>query len=150
MVAIGDPGASRSSIEGWAMLGEHQGAQQARAAPTPFVQYLRDTKDSDLVVVFGEDAAAVLGLAFAIVAVVDRRGRPAIRAGTRSARCCIGIVLVGVAVFLAVEVKSLLLGEAADPTLIKQITARSRPNPRREVILRCITVQQGPGEIWSR
>ncbi|MFN4151529.1 MAG: cation diffusion facilitator family transporter, partial [Candidatus Sericytochromatia bacterium] len=35
-----------------------------------FFQYLKDTKDSDLVVVFGENSAAVLGLVLALIALV--------------------------------------------------------------------------------
>ena len=37
----------------------------ARRAAKPFMAYLRDTKDSDLIVVFGENAAASLGLVLA-------------------------------------------------------------------------------------
>jgi divalent metal cation (Fe/Co/Zn/Cd) transporter len=59
----------------------------------------------------------------------------------------IGVVLIGVAVFLATEVKSLLLGESADSTLLDDIKAAAADDPRIEKVLRAITVQQGPGEI---
>ena len=55
-------------LEGWATLGNVR-EMNRRRGETTFVQYLRDSKDSDLVVVFGENAAAVLGLVFALVAL---------------------------------------------------------------------------------
>lgn len=56
-------------------------------------------------------------------------------------------MLISVAVFLATEVKSLLLGESADPALLDDIKAVAAEDKRIECVLRAITVQQGPGEI---
>jgi cation diffusion facilitator family transporter len=133
------------AIEGWAMSGA-LAAVKARRGGRPLLQYLRETKDSDLVVIFGEDAAACLGLALALIAVCVAwgTGDPMWDAvGT----LCIGAVLIGVAVFLAVEVKSLLLGESADPALLVQINRCAAEDPRIVKVLRALTVQQGPGEI---
>ncbi len=144
LIAIGILGFA-FAIEGWALLGAYKEIK-ARAADRPLLKFLKETKDSDLVVIFGEDAAAVLGLALALLAVViawltgdahfDAAGTLAI-----------GIVLVCVAIFLAYEVKSLLLGEAADPTLLDDIRSVAAEDPRIDSVLRAITVQQGPGEI---
>ena len=60
---------------------------------------------------------------------------------------CIGAVLIAVAVFLAVEVKSLLLGEAADPVLLKVLDDVAKQDPQITGVLRALTVQQGPGEV---
>jgi cation diffusion facilitator family transporter len=133
------------AIEGWAMAGAYK-AIQARKGRRGLLAYLRETKDSDLVVVFGEDAAAVLGLAFALIAVVIAwlTGNPVFDAiGT----LCIGGVLIAVAYFLAVEVKSLLLGEAADPAMLEKLHEVAGQDARIEKVLRAIAVQQGPGEI---
>jgi divalent metal cation (Fe/Co/Zn/Cd) transporter len=133
------------AIEGWALLGAYK-AIKARSNGRPLLRYLKETKDSDLVVIFGEDSAAVLGLALALLAVIvawitgDAHWDAA---GTLA----IGVVLVSVAIFLAYEVKSLLLGEAADPTLLDEISAVAKDDARIEKVLRAITVQQGPGEI---
>jgi cation diffusion facilitator family transporter len=132
-------------IEGWAMSGALKAVKERRGS-RPLIQYLRETKDSDLVVIFGEDLAACIGLALALVAVVIAAvtGDPLFDAvGT----LCIGAVLVGVAVFLAVEVKSLLLGESADPGLRAVIDKCAAEDPRIVKVLRTLTVQQGPGEI---
>lgn len=131
--------------EGWAMTGALKAVKERRGSRS-LVQYLRETKDSDLVVIFGEDFAAVVGLALALVAVVIAwvTGDPRFDAvGT----LCIGAVLVGVAVFLATEVKSLLLGESADPALLELIQQCAAEDPRIVKVLRTLTVQQGPGEI---
>jgi cation diffusion facilitator family transporter len=132
-------------IEGWAMTGALKAVKERRGS-RPLVQYLRETKDSDLVVIFGEDLAACIGLALALVAVAisAATGEPMWdAAGT----LCIGAVLIGVAVFLAVEVKSLLLGESADPALLGVIEKCAAEDPRIVKVLRTLTVQQGPGEI---
>jgi cation diffusion facilitator family transporter len=133
------------AIEGWAMYGALKAVRE-RSGARPLFQYLRETKDSDLVVIFGEDLAACIGLALALIAVVVATvtGNPIFDAvGT----LCIGAVLIGVAVFLAVEVKSLLLGESADPSLLAVIERAASDDPRIVKLLRTLTVQQGPGEI---
>jgi divalent metal cation (Fe/Co/Zn/Cd) transporter len=53
----------------------------------PFFRYLSDSKDSDLVVVFGENAAAVLGLGVALVALVPGDGHRRRHLGRASAAC---------------------------------------------------------------
>ncbi len=144
IVAIAILGISLA-IEGWAMSGALKAVKERRGS-RPLIQYLRETKDSDLVVIFGEDLAACIGLALALIAVVVAAvtGDPMFDAiGT----LCIGAVLIGVAVFLAVEVKSLLLGEAADPALLAVIEKCAAEDERIVKVLRTLTVQQGPGEI---
>jgi cation diffusion facilitator family transporter len=117
-----------------------------RRGDKPFFSYLRDTKDSDLVVIFGENAAAVLGLALAIVALL-------VADATKDGRwdgvgsLAIGIVLVGVAIFLAVEVKSLLLGESADPEIESAVHKLAGDHQDIRRVLHLVTIQQGPGEV---
>src|SRR5205814_8846264 len=117
-----------------------------RRGGRPFVRYLRETTDSDLVVIFGENFAAVLGLTLAI-------GALALAALTHDGRwdgigsLAIGLVLVGVAIFLAVEVSSLLLGEAAAPEIAEAARATARQLPALDRVLNVVTMQQGPGEV---
>ena len=117
-----------------------------RRGERSYWRYLRETKDSDLIVVFGENAAAVLGLVFAIAAVALARATGDGRwDGIGS--LAIGIVLVGVATFLAREVKSLLVGEAADADIRGHVDAVAAQQPNVVRVLNAITLQQGPGEI---
>ncbi|MDQ3339965.1 MAG: cation diffusion facilitator family transporter [Myxococcota bacterium] len=132
-------------VEAWAMAGAIKAINERRGT-RPLMKYLRETKDSDLVVIFGEDAAACLGLALALIAVAVAWATGNVMwdaVGT----VCIGVVLIGVAIFLAVEVKSLLVGEAADPELVKAIGAVAGEDANIVKVLRTLAVQQGPGEI---
>ena len=117
-----------------------------RRGQKPFFQFLSDTKDVDLVVVFGENSAAVLGLGLAMIAlfVADRTGDGRFD-GVGS--IAIGLVLVGVAIFLAIEVKSLLVGEAADPEIEAAARKIAGEDPNLERVLHLVTIQQGPGEV---
>jgi cation diffusion facilitator family transporter len=132
-------------LEGWATIGNIRELGKRRGA-TPFFRYLRETKDSDLVVVFGENSAAVLGLVLALAALVLAKTTGDGRwDGVGS--LAVGVVLVAVAVFLAVEIKSLLVGENADPALEQKVRAVIAGEPRVEELIRRISVQQGPGEV---
>jgi cation diffusion facilitator family transporter len=111
-----------------------------------FMNYLSSTKDSDLIVVFGENLAAVLGLFFALIAMLTSYYTGDGRYDAVGS-IVIGVILILVAVFLAKEVKSLLIGESADPVildLIKEITGK---HPEINELINCRSVQQGPGEV---
>ena len=132
-------------IEGFSTLSNIR-ALNERRGKTPFFRYLRESKDSDLIVIFGENSAATLGLVFALGALLAAwsTGDPRWDAGGSLA---IGVVLVGVAVFLAVEIKSLLVGEAADSSVVEAARAIAEANPAIEELLEIIAIQQGPGEV---
>ncbi len=132
-------------LEGWATLGNIKLMNQKRGQ-TPFFKYLRETKDSDLVVVFGENSAAVLGLVLALGAILVAKMTDDGRWDAIGS-LAIGAVLIGVAIFLAKEVKSLLVGESADPKVNEVAHELAANDPNIEKVLRVLTVQQGPGEI---
>ena len=133
-------------LEGWATFGNIKELNKRRQG-VPFFLFLKETKDSDLVVVFGENAAAVLGLVFALIAISLTKitGQPKFDA---MGSLLVGLVLVGVAIFLAKEVKSLLVGEAADPTIKLAAAELATAHPKIDKLLVCVTVQQGPGEVF--
>ncbi|MBK9754895.1 MAG: cation diffusion facilitator family transporter [Nannocystis sp.] len=132
-------------LEGWATLKNVQELNKRRKG-RPFFRFLSDSKDSDLVVVFGENAAAVLGLGIALLAITL-----AALTGDGSwdaiGSLFIGVVLIGVALFLAIEVKSLIIGEAADPEIAEAVTTTAAEDPRLTRVLHMITIQQGPAEV---
>ncbi len=131
--------------EGWSCFGNIRELNKRRGE-TPFVQYLRETKDSDLIVVFGENSAAVLGLLLAgsalVLARVTGDGR-----WDGIGSLAIGLVLVGVATFLAREIKSLLVGESADRKTLAMLHDLAEQDPNIVKVLNVITLQQGPGEV---
>lgn len=133
------------ALEGYSTYGNVK-EFNARRGTIGFFTFLRRTKDSDLVVVFGENSAAVVGLVFALIALVMSKitndGR-----WDGIGSLFIGLVLVGVAIFLAVEVKSLLVGESADPELETKLREVCSGHTEIEKLLRVLSIQQGPGEI---
>ncbi|MDB4959660.1 MAG: Cation diffusion facilitator family transporter [Myxococcales bacterium] len=133
------------ALEGWSTIGNIREVNRRRK-DKHFFRYLRDTKDSDLIVILGENSAAVMGLIFALLALILAKETGDGRwDGIGS--LTIGLVLVGVATFLAREIKSLLVGESADASLIKVVEELADVDPNVEKLLRLLTVQQGPGEI---
>lgn len=144
LIALGVLGFALA-LEGWATIDNIFELNKRRGA-VPFFTYLRETKDSDLVVVFGENGAATLGLVIAGIAVGVSwaTGNPVWDAiGSLG----VGVVLILVAVFLAIEVKALLVGEAADRTIESAVREAATGNDRVTDVLRVITIQQGPGEV---
>jgi cation diffusion facilitator family transporter len=133
------------ALEGWSTYGNIK-VMNARRGATGFFRYMRETKDSDLIVVFGENSAAVLGLLlatlFIIISKVTNDGR-----WDAVGSLSIGLVLVGVATFLAKEVKSLLVGEGADPVVLAAAQKLVDDDPNVEKMIRILSIQQGPGEI---
>jgi cation diffusion facilitator family transporter len=111
-----------------------------------FFSYLRSTKESDLIVVFGENSAAVFGLILALIALLASYYTGDGRYDAMGS-LAIGLVLILVAIFLSIEVKSLLIGESADPIVSEAINKLIDENQNVEILLSCRTVQQGPGEV---
>lgn len=105
-------------------------------------RWFRDSRQSELIVVLGEDIAALLGLALALAAVLA-----AIATGDArwdaAGSIAIGGVLVLVAIGLAIEIKGLLIGQSADPATERAL--REFLAARAEVgeVYRLITLQLG-------
>jgi cation diffusion facilitator family transporter len=106
-------------------------------------QWFRQSRSSALIVVFGEDIAALFGLVFALAAITLTyvTGNPLWDAlGTIS----IGVLLLVIAVFVAVEVKDLLIGQSVDPETLQEMRVfLGRRSEIREVY-NVLTMQFGP------
>lgn len=111
-----------------------------------WVQFVRRARAPELPVVLLEDLGALLGLVFAFFGVVltlitgdgmwDGIGTAAI-----------GVLLVVIAVLLALETKSLLLGESATPEDQAKIEAAITASPEIERIIHMKTLHLGPEEL---
>ncbi len=111
-------------------------------------RWFRESRQAELVVIFGEDLAALLGLVFALIAVLATivTDNPIFDAiGTLG----IGALLIIVAVFIAVEVKALLIGQSADPATTGAIRAFVEAQPEIRRILNLITLQLGNDVLVS-
>jgi cation diffusion facilitator family transporter len=112
------------------------------AGRQPFLMWFRETRQSELMVVAGEDIAALLGLALAFVAVAATvvTGNPLWDAlGTLA----IGIVLMVIAIAVMIEVKGLIVGESAAPALRAEIEAFVAAQAEVEQVLNVITLAWG-------
>ena len=105
-------------------------------------QWFRESRQAELVVIFGEDLAALLGLVFALIAIglTVFTGNPLWDAlGT----IAIGTLLIIVAVFVAIEVKAMLIGQSVDPARQKQMREFLESRPEVQRVISLITLQLG-------
>jgi cation diffusion facilitator family transporter len=109
-------------------------------------QFIRRAKQPELPVILLEDLAALLGLVFAFVAVslMLLTGNLYFDvAGTT----LIGVLLVVVAATLAIETKSLLLGESASPEAQDRIRSALEGTRLFERVIHMKTLHLGPEEL---
>lgn len=107
-----------------------------------FWQWFRETRQSELLVVAGEDIAALAGLALAFVAVLASylTGNPLFDA---LGSIAVGVLLMIVAVLVMREVKSMIVGESAEPAVRKAIRAHIEARPEVVSVISIITLQWG-------
>ena len=109
-------------------------------------EYIRTSRSPELPVLLLEDSGALIGLLFATagVALATITGEPIFDGvGTLA----IGVLLVAIAAVLAVEMKSLLIGEAATPEVITTIEAELAQSPHVAQIIHVLTQHLGPEEL---
>jgi cation diffusion facilitator family transporter len=113
---------------------------------TSWWRFIRTAKNPELPVVLLEDFAALLGLVIALCAVVvaDRTGDSKYDA---IGSLAIGVLLGVVAVVLAIEMRSLLLGEAAHPEVQQQIADTIADQPHVVNLIHLRTEHLGPDEL---
>ena len=105
-------------------------------------RWFRETRQSQLLVVAGEDIAALVGLGLAFIAVLAATltGNPVYDA---IGSIAIGVLLMIVAVLVMREVKSLIVGESAEPRMRAEIRAHIAARPEVLQVLSLITLQWG-------
>jgi cation diffusion facilitator family transporter len=114
----------------------------------PFREWLKHTRNSELVVVLGEDIGAQLGLILALCFLVAAwlTGNPVYDA---MGSICIGVVLLVISAFIAWRVRSLLVGRSADPEVQEAINAIIADDPDILGIFHTITIQFGPDTMLA-
>jgi cation diffusion facilitator family transporter len=124
-----------------AMVESRTGRRQAG-----FLGYIRRAKDPELPVVLLEDSAALLGLVFALLGVgLTLLTGNGVWDGVGT--LAIGVLLVCVAATLAIETKSLLLGESATAANVRAIERAVLGGPEVERIIHLRTMHLGPDEL---
>jgi cation diffusion facilitator family transporter len=105
-------------------------------------RWFRTSRQAELVVIFGEDLAALLGLVFALAAVAATMitGNPLYDAiGSMG----IGVLLVVVAVCIATQIKAMLIGQSVDVVQRQAIHDFIAARPEVKQVFSLITVQLG-------
>ena len=104
--------------------------------------WFRTTRRSELIIVFGENGAALAGLGVALIAVLLTvwTGDPLYDA---AGSIIIGVLLVVVAVAIGAQTKSLLIGESASPRVRRDIKAFLGAWPGIAAMREFITLQHG-------
>lgn len=109
-------------------------------------RFVRDARQPELPVVLLEDFGALVGLVFALIgvslAVVTGDGR-----WDGIGAIAIGSLLLVIAVFLALEMSSMLVGESAVPEQTEAIRAALESEPLVNSIIHLRTLHTGPDEI---
>lgn len=109
-------------------------------------EFIRSSKSPELPVILLEDLAALLGLVFALFGV----GLSLLTENAYwdvVATVMIGVLLVVVAVVLAIEMKSLLLGEGASPEALRRLVAAIEGAPGIARVIHQRTLHVGPEEL---
>ena len=111
-----------------------------------YAAFVRRAKSPELPVILLEDLAALAGLVFALIGVTL-----SLVTGNQywdvAGTTLIGVLLVVVAVILAIEMKSLLLGESASLAAQRRITAALSGTAGVERIIHMRTLHLGPEEL---
>lgn len=111
-----------------------------------WVEFVRTAKAPELPVILLEDLGALVGLVLALIGV----GLSLITGNAYwdvAGTAAIGLLLVTIAVILALETKSLLIGEGASPGAVRRIRAAIESETTIDHVIHMKTLHIGPEEL---
>ena len=134
-------------LEGFSLFGALREIRLLRGQ-RPFREWLKHTRNSELVVVLGEDIGAQLGLILALMFLITAfvTGNPMYDA---LGSICIGTVLIVISIFVAWRIGSLLVGRSADPAIQAVIDDIINKQEGIECVFNTITIQYGPDTMLA-
>jgi cation diffusion facilitator family transporter len=129
-------------MEAFSMAGALREVRKVQAGRSLWA-WFRSTRNAELVVVFGEDLAALVGLVVAFVAVLAAAltGNPAYDA---MGSVAIGVLLVAVAIAVAIEVKALLVGQGVEAPVRRAMIEFLEADGAVDAVLDLLTLHMGP------
>ena len=132
-------GIAAESVSLWGCLRE---VNKERGQEQSLWSWFRRSRQSELLVVLGEDLAALGGLTLALVFIglAVATGDPRWDAAGSIA---IGVLLIVVAVLVGTEVKALLVGQSAEPRLLEAMRAHLKAQPEVRELYNLLTQQLG-------
>ncbi|MFG3691179.1 cation diffusion facilitator family transporter [Micromonospora sp. NPDC047740] len=133
------------ALEGYALRTAVAEANRTRNGQG-WIAFVRRARAPELPVILLEDAGALLGLVLALLGV----GLSIITGNgifDGIATGCIGLLLVSIAVILATEIKSLLIGESALPEEVAAIHTALLSTPGVDRVIHLRTMHLGPEDL---
>ena len=134
------------ALESFSLRTAVKESNHVRQPGTSWWRFIRGTKQPELPVVLLEDVGALVGLFFALGGVLTAHFTEDARwdaVGSIS----IGILLVVIAIVLAVEMKSLLIGESASADAREAIVTAIESSAHVDQLIHLRTEHIGPDEI---
>ncbi len=134
-----------AGLEGYALRTAVGQANRSRGNRN-WLRFVRRTRSPELPVILLEDSGALIGLLIALIGV----GLSVLTGNgvfDGIATLCIGALLVSVAVLLAVETKSLIIGESALPEELTKIHTALLSTPGVQRVIHMRTMHLGPEEL---
>jgi cation diffusion facilitator family transporter len=132
-------------LESWSFRTALREVNKSRGSKS-LVRYVHDARQPELPTVLMEDAGALIGLCFALfgVSMAELTGDPR---WDGVGAFAIGILLVVIAIFLAIEMSSMLVGESALPEEEERIRAALRGQAGIDSVIHLRTLHTGPDEL---
>ena len=128
--------------EGLSLAGGIREINKIRPKGQSMWRWFRDTRESALMVILGEDIAAMLGLVFALLALLAAiaTGNPLYDAiGTMA----IGALLIVIAVLIGIEVKALLVGQGVESRVRQKMIAWLERRAEVKQVFNLVTLRMG-------
>ena len=106
-------------------------------------EWFRHSRNAELVVIFGEDLAALLGLSLAFIAVSLAWATGNVMWDALGG-ISIGVLLIVVALLVGAEVKSMLIGEGVEARVRADMIRALEELPAVDKVLNILTLHMGP------
>lgn len=133
------------ALEGYALRTAVREANHTRGTRN-WLQFVRRTRSPELPVILLEDSGALIGLTLALLGVgLSVLTGNGVYDGIAS--LCIGVLLAVIAILLAREITSLLIGEAALPEQVNKIHTALTGTTGVEQVIHLRTVHLGPDDL---
>jgi cation diffusion facilitator family transporter len=134
-----------AALEGYALRTAVGEANRTRGDRS-WLRFIRRSRNPELPVILLEDSGALVGLLLALLGV----GLSVLTGNgvfDGIATLLIGVLLIGIAVVLATETKSLIIGESAVPEQVQAIHTALLSTPGVQRVIHLRTMHLGPEEL---
>src|SRR5581483_10455512 len=123
-----------------------QTRHEAAEANLPLLRYVRETRDPNVKMVLFEDTAALAGLTIALVGLLADQITGA-HVFDPAASIAVGLLLIGVAGWMARDTSELLIGAAARPAERDALERALSERPEIDHVVELLTMVLGPNSL---